>query len=73
MITTVKMFIGSETDGLVDQKGKIRDLSSVADPDDFCLDPDPTFQIGRVRIRILAHINLYKLFPTRNFWPKSGF
>jgi hypothetical protein len=45
--------------------------TSVADPDDFC--PDPTFLIGLVRIRILAHKkNLVETFSKTNFWPKNN-
>jgi hypothetical protein len=35
-------------------------ISSVADPDDFCPDPDPTFQ--NVRIRILTEIKFSLTF-----------
>jgi hypothetical protein len=33
-------------------------------------DPDLTFKIGWVRIRILVHINFDKLFPARFVCPK---
>jgi hypothetical protein len=46
---------------------------SVADPDKFCPDPDPTFQIRiHIQIRTLAQINFVRTFPTRNFWHRSG-
>jgi hypothetical protein len=40
---------------------------SVADPDDFCPDPDsdPTFQIVKVRIRIVAHIKFVQTFSNK--------
>jgi hypothetical protein len=43
-------------------------VGSIADPDDFCPDPDTTFQIGYVRIQILAHKNIVQTFSNTKFF-----